>query len=141
MDIGVQKGINDAIRKLNGMERHVRKYIKQDLGEASNILTSALKGAVPVGTKPHGKYRPGNLRRSIRKLPLRRSRSSVLVGPLARGGAVDGFYAKFLEFGTRHIAPTRIFERTEARAGPVALRVAFELLERRVNEYSKKIEI
>lgn len=66
---------------------------------------------------PNGKgvriatYGPGNLSRSIRALSFRRMKRSILVGPkLAKGskkgkftgnGRVDGFYAHFVEFGTK----------------------------------------
>ena len=72
MDAQLQAGINATIKKLDRIDPFVRKYIKQDLGEASNIITSAIKGRTPVGTRRHGRFKPGNLKKSIRKLPLRK---------------------------------------------------------------------
>lgn len=56
-------------------------------------------------------YSPGNLGRSINTLPLRRLKRAIIIGPkkqkrnnagLFRGARVDGFYAHFVEFGTRY---------------------------------------
>lgn len=137
MEAGLQADINATIRKLYRIEPHVRKYIKQDLGEASSILVSAIKGRTPVGTKAHKNRRPGNLRRSIVRLPLRRAKSAVLVGPKTGRGNIDGFYAKFLEFGTKYIRPRKFIEQAEAVAGPIAQRFALKLLERRLESYKK----
>lgn len=55
-------------------------------------------------------YKPGNLARSVKALSLRRLKRSLHIGPkIAKNGKgnfasntkVDGYYAGFMEFGTR----------------------------------------
>ena len=41
-------------------------------------------------------YRPGNLRKSFRRLSLRRMKTAVMVGPLLGGKTIDGYYAHFV---------------------------------------------
>ncbi len=147
MDAQLQAELNTAVAKLNRIGDEVKRGVKKDLQEAASVIVSASKGAAPMGEKTHSRYsngkvvavyRPGNLKRSIRILPLIRARQSVLVGPLARGGNIDGFYARFLEFGTKHISPNRFMERAAAASGAIAQRIAVELLKRRVLQHSNR---
>ena len=148
MDAQLQAELNAAIATLNYIGKEAKRGAKKDLREAAGVIVSASKGAVPVGEKAHSRYsngkvvaiyRPGNLKRSIRILPLRRAKQSVLVGPLARGGTPDGFYGRFLEFGTKYIAPAGFMARAAAASGAIAQRIAVELLKRRVLQYSNRV--
>ena len=144
MNAQTQIELNAILRKVQGLGSDVQRGVKSDLKEAAGIIVSTEKGLTPVGTKQHARYsggkavavyKPGNLRRSIQILPLRRGKSSVLVGPKTGRGSVDGFYARFLEFGTKYITPRRFIERAEQTAGPIAQRFALELIKRRVERY------
>jgi HK97 gp10 family phage protein len=130
MEAGLQSDLNGLIRKLQGIEAAVKKDIKGDLKEASTIIVSAIKGRAPIGTRPHGRkgtvYLPGNLRKSVQALPLRRTRNAVVVGPRARGGTPDGFYARFLEFGTRKMTARPFIEPAVNQSLPIAQSFALE---------------
>lgn len=120
--------LNRIVKDLSVKER--QKILKQ----SAKILQKAAKANIPQSDEQHFRYstnkiskslktpkglgnvvavyNPGNLRRSIRTLVFRRS-DSVFVGPklakkrsygVFRGGRVDGYYAHFLEFGTRHFS-------------------------------------
>ena len=77
MEAGLQSDLNGLIRKLQGIEAAVKKDIKGDLKEASSVIVSAIKERAPMGTRRLGRkgvvYLPGNLRKSIQTLPLRRT--------------------------------------------------------------------
>jgi len=147
MDAQLQTELNVAISRLNKLGDDVRRNVKSDLKEAAGVIVSASKGAAPMSTKAHSRYsagkvvavyRPGNLRRSIRILPLRRAKQSVTVGPLARGGSPDGFYGRFLEFGTKYLSPKGFMARAQAASGALAQRIAVELIKRRIFEHANR---
>jgi len=58
-------------------------------------------------------YAPGNLKRSIRVLPMRRLKRAVLIGPkksrnpkgMFAGRRTDAYYAPWVEFGTEKAKP------------------------------------
>ena len=134
--------INEIIKKLQRIEPAIRKDIKSDLREAAAPIIAAIKGRAPVGNKIHKRgsvvYRPGNLRKSIQVLPLRRTRNAVLVGPRARGGTPDGYYARFLEFGTVKMAARPFIDPAVEVSFPIAERFILELLKRRVERYENQ---
>lgn len=142
MEAGLQSDLNGLIRKLQGIEAAIKKDIKGDLKEASTIIISAIKGRAPMGTRRHGRkgvvYLPGNLRKSIQALPLRRTKNAVIIGPRARGGTPDGFYARFLEFGTQKMTARPFIEPAVDASLPIAQKFALELLRRRVERYAQQ---
>ena len=147
IDARIQAELNTVIAKLDRLGREVQTNVKGDLREAATIIVSSIKGAAPVGTAPHSRYsggkvvatyKPGNWRRSIQVLPLRRAKKAVLVGPKSRGGSVDGFYARFLEFGTKNIKALHFIEKASAASGEIAQRIALQLIKRRVEAYGQK---
>lgn len=137
-----QAEINEIIRKLQRIEPAIRKDIKSDLRLPAAQIIAAIKGRAPVGKKTHKRgsivYKPGNLRRSIQILPLRRTKNAVIVGPKARGKTPDGFYARFLEFGTVKMAAQPFIEPAVNSSLPGAERFALELLKRRVERYANQ---
>ena len=150
MDIEIQRQINIAIQKLQKIDGVLRRDIKGDLGKAGKIILTAIKSAAPKGEKTHRRYKdgrvvaiykPANLKRSIRQLPLRRAKSAVYLGPLSRGGVPDGFYARFIEGGTKYMTKKPfILPATEA-SFPSASRFALELLKRRVEKYANQVSV
>ena len=112
----MKREVQMVINRLNKIPYHLReKERKKILRKSAKPLVRAAKANVPRSNKPTHRYKngkivatyfPGNLRRSIKVLPLRRT-TNVFVGPHAKGGAgnfkgrrVDGYYAHFVEKGT-----------------------------------------
>jgi HK97 gp10 family phage protein len=137
-----QQELNDLIMKLRRIEGVVTKDVKNDLKEAAAPIISSIKGRAPVGTRNHTRkgivYKPGNLRKSIQALPLRRTKNSVIIGPRARGGSPDGYYAPFLEFGTQFMSAKPFIGPAVDASFPIAERFALELIKRRVDSYANK---
>jgi hypothetical protein len=67
-------------------------------------------------------YQPGNLKNSIDVLSFRRS-EAVFVGPRMgrRSVGFDGYYAGWIEKGTKHIKPWHFIRDGAAASGPWAL--------------------
>lgn len=128
------KELQRAIEAVTGIAPALQKDIdRKILKEAAKPLLKAAKANVGESDEPHfrydtpklsrrlrapkgkgrvvGVYYSGNLRKSIRILPLRKAKG-VIVGPkVARGGRnggiytgarVDGYYAHWYEYGTIH---------------------------------------
>lgn len=109
----------EAIQNLKKLEKYFSvKERKKMLGKAAKPLIKSAKSKVDSSDAPHKRYDsngnhvatyyPGNLKRSIRILPLRRSQD-IFVGPYTtkgssqgdfRGNRVDGYYAHMVEGGT-----------------------------------------
>lgn len=142
MEAGLQNDLNGLIRKLRGIEGVVTKDVKDDLRQAGSVIVSAIQGRAPIGTRSRTRkgvvFKPGNLRKSIRVLPLRRTKNAVVLGPISRGRAPDGFYARFLEFGTKNMAAQPFIAPAVDASLPQAQRFALELLKRRVEKYAQQ---
>lgn len=138
----MQSDLTAALKKLSKVEPYIRKTLRKDLTEASKIIVTSTKRHAPLGTRNHGKYKPGNLRKSLRRLNLRRSKSAVYVGPLSRGGPIDGFYARYLEFGTKKIRPPKRFmERAANESGTNARISLLNILKRRIEVFRRNNQI
>lgn len=157
----IQSELNEALRKLHGLERAVRKEVRSDLKAAAGLMLSSVKARVPVGTKPHKRYstpkvsrklrapkglgkvvavyKPGNLKRSFNVLTFSRS-EAVFVGPKV-GKMPDGYYGHFVEFGTPHQQAQGYVNAAVQTAGPTALKYAAQLIQRRVEQYAAQIEV
>lgn len=112
---GIVMGIQDVAKQLgDGPER------RQALESGASILRDAMKGRVKWAKKDVKRYKdgrliatykPGNLWRSIKILDHMKDKKSVYVGveiaPKGRkngvfsGSTVDGWYAHFVEYGSR----------------------------------------
>lgn len=140
-DARLQFDINTLIGKLRKMDGAIQRDVKSDLKNAAAIIVTAIKASSPVGKKAHKRrnlvYKPGNLRKSIRVLPLRRTRGAVVVGPLSRGGTTDGYYAHMVEFGTIKMAAKPFIESAVESSYPGALTYAVTLLKHRVEKYAQ----
>ncbi len=146
MDLEIQKGINTAIKKLQGIDPYLKRSIGADLGVAAKPLIAAIKAAAPVSSKAHSRYsagkvvatyKPGNLRRSIQRLPLRRAKSAIYIGPRSRGENPDGYYAPFLEYGTQNMSARPFIGPAAKAVLPAVGRTALELLKKRIETYAK----
>lgn len=134
IEANLDKQVRDAIKKLNSIPKEFRKKErKKMLRKASKPLIAAAKSnikdsKIPVHRYSTGKvvqsirapkgsgtilatYIPGNLKESIKVLPIRKS-WDIFIGPkvakrnnkgtFGTKGKVDGWYAHFVEFGTVH---------------------------------------
>lgn len=168
MDAQLQREINDLIRKLQGLSTEVKKESQEAFREAAGPLVSAIKARAPQSDKPHYRYgtakiaaglrapkgsgqivatyMPGNLQRSFKTLKFRRS-SAVFVGPnLAKsnksgtfsGARTDAYYAHMVEFGTINNPAQPFVRPAVAAAGGLTLRLATELLKRKITAYARK---
>ena len=113
-NIGIDPAeIREAVRRLNEIPGYIDKERKALLKYAAEPFLTGAKSKVPKSGKSHkrykdgkvvAEYKPGNLRRSIKVLPLRKTKS-VIIGPNLQksgGAGADGYYAHFVEFGTAH---------------------------------------
>lgn len=96
-------------------------------------------------------YEPGNLRNSIRILKFRRS-SAVFVGPkiakrgggsgrFGRGRRVNGYYAAWLEFGTKHIRPVAYMRRAVGTQRAVVERNILIAAKKRMQTWERRNQI
>jgi HK97 gp10 family phage protein len=116
-----EKSVDNLIKQLRklplALQNDVRKKI---LKKAAQPLIISARAKVKDSDRPHHRYsggkkiatyHPGNLRRSIGIIPLRKS-VNIYVGPRTKRGASgvysagrhDGYYGAFREFGTRKSA-------------------------------------
>lgn len=124
----INKEIAEVMRKLKAT---VKDFDKKDrrkiLVKASRPVVKAVRNKVPVGVRVHYrgklpnriKYNPGNLRRSVKRLSLRKSKDQFVGPQFARnkvleyggpGQPSDGYYASMLygsaaNFNNRVLAP------------------------------------
>lgn len=146
----LQEEINDLIRKLGKVADNAKVESRRALGEGAKPLIAAIQAKAPVSPAPHFRYKngvaieykPGNLRRSIRKLVFRRS-SAIFVGPKVdksgTGSMPDGYYAHFVEFGTVHQSPQPFVRPAAESVGPVALEIAARALKRQIEKYGRTL--
>lgn len=107
IDARLQADLNRAINAIAGIAPAITKDVKKELTAAAKPLVQSIKAAAPIGKRPHSRmsggqritYKPGNLRRSFRVLNFRRAKTGIYVGA-KYGGAVDGYYAHFVNDGT-----------------------------------------
>jgi len=164
MDARLQQEINLLDGKLRRMSKDVQRDAKNDIKEAGGLLVAALKGRVPVGSKPHSRYkrikkkgkrmpkgfgvklatyRPGNLRKAYRILNFRRMKSGVIIGPLLGGRTVDGYYVHMVNNNVKMSngkvrTGQKFVEDSIAAAGDATLQNIVSLLSRRVNSEADK---
>ncbi len=156
MDQRLQKEINELTAKLRKISLSARKDSQAIFKQAAGPLVSAIQGRAPESEKPHSRwlkgkkvatYYPGNLARSFQVLIFNQS-PAVFVGPKVnktgphgdfKGSRVDGYYAHWIEFGApgAGIPPRPFVKPAVQAAGPVALRIATELLKREIEKNAR----
>ena len=141
----LQKDLNTVVGKLRSFGPKISRTAKQDLNEAAKVIVQAAKANAPQSAKPHQgaislghkskriTIKPGNLKRSIRRLALRRVKSAAIVG-IKLGGAVDGWYGRFVEQGTKYQRAQYFMERAKNSAGPIAQDIAIRLISKRIDD-------
>lgn len=116
----IQAEVEAAIKSLKTLPKELEKKTKRKiLREAAKPLITAARANVPVSDQPHHRYKngrkvatyfPHNLRKSIQTLVFRRTKD-LFVGPrlakraktgdFGKGRRIDGYYAHWVEYGTR----------------------------------------
>lgn len=162
MNAQLQSELNTLIRKLDGLSGATKRERDRVLMEAAGPLRSAIAGRAPQSDKPHSRYstpkisgklrapkgmgrivatyQPGNLRKSVQTLRFRRSKA-VFIGPKVRrsGGQMpDGYYAHMVNFGTTQQSAQRFVEAGVAAAGDTSLRLASQLMKRKIEAYASQ---
>lgn len=116
-------GISEAVANLRKVLPYLVEEQKKILTYAAVPMVDAIAAKAPVSRKVHYRYKevggekikiayhPGNLKKSIRVLDLRRTQN-VFVGPKVSkrgkarrygvGNLVDAYYAHMVEYGTMH---------------------------------------
>lgn len=158
MDAQLQRELDAIGRKFKRLINSLDdKTLDDVLTYSAQPLIQALKTGAPRSKKRHFRYdgrgakvatfEPGNLSRSMDKLALRRLKKAIIIGPRIkrRGGKgvfnsdrkVDGYYARFVEKGTKkQRAQGFIKSAADATKGTVLRRMekSFEiLLKREIN--------
>lgn len=158
----LQDEVNTAVKKLYRIADRGKRKATSALRRGAAPLVTAAKANAPQHDKPHHRYKdgrivatyyPGNLRRSIRVLPLRRAKAAVLIGPkLAslgggssegqfKGQRVDGYYAHMVEFGTINQPPQPYMRPAAQQAGGAALRLALNELKKEIDAAARAEKI
>lgn len=156
----LQAELNTLIRKLESVADSAKRDRDRILTEAAGPLRSAIAGRAPQSDKAHSRYstpkiagkirapkgagvikatyQPGNLRKSVQTLRFRRSKA-VFIGPKVRrsaGQMPDGYYAHMVNFGTVQQPAQHFVEAGVAAGGDVSLRLATELMKRKIESYA-----
>jgi len=105
MDRQLQSEIDTLIRRLRKVGGQTKRQSTAALRKGARPIVTAAKANAPKSDAVHYRYkngtpqpiRPGNLRRSIRVLPFRKT-AAVLIGPRMYKGDPDGYYAHLMEF-------------------------------------------
>lgn len=132
-----QQEVDVLIRKLRKIGGQTKRQSKAALRKGARPIVAAAKANAPTSSATHYRYKngqkieytPGNLRRSIQVLPLRKT-ESVFVGPKLNGVSVDGYYAHWVEFGTINQPPQPFMRPAAAQSGKTALSIAAQDLKR-----------
>lgn len=157
--MSTQDEINTLIRKLRGISPAVRSQSKRALKEAAAPMVAAIRDRAPVSPALHKRFKdgkevaiyyPGNLKRSIRVLALRRTKDAVLIGAKLdtsgtggtfRGAKTDGFYAAMVEYGTIDTGAQPYFRPGVAASQDATLNNATRNLKKVVDNYANSIAI
>jgi HK97 gp10 family phage protein len=133
-----QKQINQIIVKLESINNDLKKTTKAEIANAAKPVLSNLQANTPVGSKTHKRYsrgsvvatyKPGNLKKSIKILRFQRSKTAVFVGPaVGKKTQNDGYYARFVNFGTKYMAANRFIERGLSSAMNQSLKIMTSIL-------------
>ena len=145
------------IQRLQIIADDVRKDSVEIMRTAAKPLIADVQMRAPQSNAPHKRYKkgvgvvamymPGNLKRSINDLRLRRKKNGIVVGPkVAKGDAggifsgakTDAYYAHMVEFGTIHSAPQPFMRPAVIAKGDTVMRIAETLLRFKIKQYDQR---
>jgi len=159
----IEQELNAVSKKLELFrDSFDKKDFEALIGEAAQPAQEALKAAAPKSKKAHvikddggttKKVKPGNLQRSIQLFKARKSKRSVLVGPIvskkSRVSSVLGqkrvsrrnraFYWKFVYYGTPRQSPNRFIDRARTQSESKVLNTLKRGIKTYANEQIKNI--
>lgn len=98
------KGLKATIEFLNfraPVENRIQKFVENAVGKSVLVMERNIKANTPV--------REGHLRRSIVSRVTGLGRGEVRTQAVEGGREID--YAKYVEFGTMHMAPRAMFRK------------------------------
>jgi hypothetical protein len=155
ISIDVKKFDADAkalIGQLERLSKNITKDAQKIVKPAAEVVAREIAARTPVYRKRHYRYKdgrrvaeyyPGNLRRSIQDLELRRVQGAI-VGPRVEGSSsgkfsgsrTDGYYFRFVDRGAPSIGirPQRIRNRGARAARPRAYAIIQRRLKERLNQ-------
>jgi len=131
VDVSVDMG--DLLKKLRKLPSKVRDKVV--VGAVRASAKPIIKEARALAPK-----RTGNLAKSI-GANKRRSKGTIVhfsVSP-RKGGKYDGWYAHFVEFGTRKMAPRPFLRPAFENKGEEAINAAKEYMRKRIDKELAKL--
>lgn len=152
----MEKELKLILKRMKEVPKAIRaKERRKVLVKAARPLIDSAKSKITDSTRKHYRYRkngdriqyePGNLRKSIRVLSLRKS-PDVWVGPkVSRGNGpfgvgrkVDGYYAHFVHDGTPYQSGNKFLLRAAEDSGPKVIAAAKKGLADLLNKQIKKV--
>lgn len=121
-------GLAKLQKKLDRLPKIARDLIRQKMGEAADEIVAMMKSLVPVLKEPDERRRAGALRDSIGWTWGQAPKGSMVIASMKGAGAGgdltitifagsrdkkkgvdDAYYARWVEFGTRHMAAQPYF--------------------------------
>lgn len=155
----IEQEIDELVRRIRAVSNNAKKESKQAFRAAAKPIISAIQERAPVSNEPHSRYNggkkvatyyPGNLKRSIKVLALRRAQYAVYIGPRMvnestgefKGQKTDGYYAHLMEFeyGLGGRRPQPFIRPGAIAAAPQALRIATAEINRSIQNYARRYE-
>ena len=161
--VAFDKELKELFRKLELFrDSFDKKELEELFGNAAMPALDAMKAAAPRSKKAHvikddggttKKVKPGNLERSIQIFKARKSKRSVLVGPIvskkSRVSSVLGqkrvsrrnraFYWKFVYYGTARQSHNRFIDRARTQSESKVLNTLKRGIKTYPNEQKKNI--
>lgn len=122
----IQTDVKKIARQLKGLPKELQKReVKRLYRKAAKPLIKAARANVKDGDhKPYKRfnatYHSGNLRKSIKVLPLRKIKNAIMVAPrvvrkasgdYGKGNRVNAWYAHMVEYGTIKFSGQRYMTR------------------------------
>lgn len=157
MDAQLSRELNEISMKFKDLIKDMKgSQLKRILNQAAEPIVQIARAKAPRSKRTHYRYNtpklvrklrapngtgvvvaaytPGNTKRAIQKLVLRRlSKSAVLIGPkiakndpdgrFSSNEKVDGFYARFTDQGTKKQRAQGYMKAAAVAGRPVALKI------------------
>ncbi len=165
----MEQEIEAAARTFQKFGQVMQGEVKRVTALGGYYFASAAEAAAPTGTKIHKRYStakvsksmrapkgsgnvvatylPGNLKRSIRVLDLKRTKNATIVGAKLNKGAVsgtfsgmraDGYYMHMVEKGTKNWSGKPFFLASWERAKPRVTAIMVKEFERVITKFESE---
>lgn len=149
----ISREVRREVLKLKALPKEVeRKAGKKLFGRAAKPLVQAAKSNIKDGKHPPQKrgnatYTTGNLRKSIKVLPLRKVKNAVIVGArvarrasgvYGRGNRTNAYYAHMVEYGTVKFQGQRFMKRAFIATRAKVARTIVDGVSEVINNYTRR---